>query len=44
MTRESEDYYKRLRTADYQVNPFNMKMLHPKSAKKNLPLLLKYES
>ena len=40
MTRESEDYYKRLRTADYQVNPFNMKMLHPKSAKKNLPLLL----
>ena len=29
MTRESEDYYKRLRTADYQVNPFNMKMLHP---------------
>lgn len=40
MTRESEDYYKRLRNADYEVNPFNMKMLDPKNAKKNLPLLL----
>tara|TARA_R110001599_G_scaffold187720_2_gene382177 strand:+ start:165 stop:722 length:558 start_codon:yes stop_codon:yes gene_type:complete len=40
MTRESDDYYKRLRNADYDVNPFNMKMLDSKDAKKNLPLLL----
>lgn len=40
MSRESEDYYKRLRNADYELNPFNMKMLHPKDAKKTLPLLL----
>lgn len=40
MARESQDYYKRLRHADYEVNPFNMKMLDPNDAKKNLPLLL----
>ena len=28
MSKEQEDYYKRLRDADYDVNPFNMAMLN----------------
>jgi hypothetical protein len=44
MSKEQEDYYKRLRDADYDVNPFNMAMLNPGSDNfnnnKNLPLLL----
>ena len=44
MSKEQEDYYKRLRDADYDVNPFNMAMLNTGSDNfnnsKNLPLLL----
>lgn len=35
-----EDYYTRIRDADYKINPFNMKMMNPGNAKKHLPLLL----
>ena len=40
MTQEFEDYYKQLRQNDYKINPFNMKMMNPNNAKKDLPLLL----
>jgi hypothetical protein len=40
MTQELQDYYKQLRQTDYKINPFNMKMMNPTNAKKDLPLLL----
>jgi len=40
MTQEFKDYYKQLRKTDYDINPFNMKMMNPKNARKDLPLLL----